>query len=239
MAYTAIVIDSDRGCAESIASIVADCGYLAHTVGTGGAALRMYDTVNPGLLLLELTLPDMDGLDVCRRVRKSSMVPIIVISGRETLIDRVCAFELGADDFVSKPFRRSELEWRIKTLMRTAYGRAALMPTTGPTLNFGDIVISPARREVCISGRPIHLTPKEFDLLAALAQRHDHIISSAWLLLNIWGYDDAIRTRTLDVHINRLRAKLEPDPSAPVYILNTPGVGYTFCGCSHACREAA
>ena len=227
MPYTVIIADNDPASQSSLRSIVSDCNYSPRCTDTGAEALELVFQESPALLLLALMLPDMDGFDVCRQLRNQSSIPIIIVSSRNSEVDRICAFELGADDYLTKPFRRAELTCRIQALMRTAYSNRSSY-STGPSLQFDGINIEPDSREVIVGGESVHLTPKEFELLLALAGNHDNVISSQWLLLHIWGYDESIRTRTLDVHINRLRSKIEPDTEKPRYIQTVFGVGYSF-----------
>ncbi len=229
MPYTVLVIENEPASLALLKTIVTECNYLPRCVSTGTAALKLVVEENPALILLELMLPDMDGFDVCRRLRKQSSIPLIIVSSRTSELDRICGFELGADDYVTKPFHPAELACRIQALMRTAYARRS-GPRHSPSLHFERVVIEPDSREVTVEGKPVHLTPKEFELLLALAENHGNVVSSDWLLLNIWGYDQSIRTRTLDVHINRLRSKIEPDSAHPQLIRTISGVGYSFAG---------
>jgi DNA-binding response OmpR family regulator len=225
--YTVLVVETDPASRSLLERIVAKCSYSCQCVGDGAAALKAAGEANPALMLLALKLPDMDGFDVCRKLRYSSSIPLIVVSSRKSEVDRICAFELGADDYVTKPFQPAELVWRIKALMRTTYQQHA-RGRIGPSLHFERITIQPAGREVSVDNCPIHLTPKEFELLLALAENHGKVVSSERLLLDIWGYDKSIRTRTLDVHINRLRSKIEADSANPQLIRTVNGVGYRF-----------
>ncbi len=224
-----LVVEPDPACRSLLQRIVAKCNYSCQCVEDGAAALRAVAEANPALMLLALMLPDMDGFDVCRQLRQESTIPLIIITSRRSEVDRICAFELGADDYVTKPFRPAELLWRIRTLMHTTYEHRS-SGRIGPSLHFEGISIKPDSREVSVGDSEIHLTPKEFDLLLALAENHGTVVSSERLLLDIWGYDRSIRTRTLDVHINRLRSKIEADTANPQLIRTVNGVGYRFDG---------
>ncbi len=227
MPYTVLVVEPDETDQAELENVVVDCGYHVCCTAGGADALAEVRRTNAAMVLLELMLADMDGFDLCRQVRQQSTIPIIVVTVRTSEVDRICAFELGADDFVSKPFRPDEMAWRIKTLIRTSYSTSSSSGNS-PSLQFGSLVIRSDTREVTVADKPVHLTPKEFDLLLALAQNHERVVSSEWLLLNVWGYDDSIRTRTLDVHINRLRSKIESDSSFPTFIKTICGVGYSL-----------
>ena len=225
--YTILVVEPDPASQLELKQVVVGCGYHVRCAPGADEAFAEVMQSNPALVLLELMLADMDGLDLCRLLRRQSTIPIIVVTLRTSEVDRICAFELGADDYVCKPFRPVELAWRMKALVRTTYSNSA-GSRHSPSLQFGSLEIRPDTREVTVAGQAVHLTPKEFDLLLALAQNHERVVSSEWLLLNVWGYDDSIRTRTLDVHINRLRSKIEPDSSGPRFIQTVCGVGYSF-----------
>jgi len=227
VAHTVLIVENDPASQMLLRNVVTRCDYSARCADTGAAALKVVFDEGPALMTLALMLPDMDGFDVCRQVRKQSKIPIIIVSSRSAEVDRICGFELGADDYLTKPFRCAELACRIKALMRTAYA-SRFGGYVGPSLRFGRVNIDPGSREVTVDGETVHLTPKEFELLLSLAQNHSNVVSSEWLLLHIWGYDASIRTRTLDVHINRLRSKIEADTSDPQFIRTVAGVGYSF-----------
>lgn len=227
MPYSILIVDSDPASRLVMERVVSESGFHPVCAECGEEALDFVDRHAPALMCMELCLPDMDGFDVCRRLRCDSTIPIIVLTHRDSAIDRIVALELGADDFVSKPFRPNELSARIESLLDRTYngGRDA---NGSPALHFEDLTIRPSEHEVQVRGEPVHLTPKEFELLLALARSRRKVVSSEWLLLNIWGYDGNIRTRTLDVHINRLRGKIEPEDEDPHYIQTVQGVGYKF-----------
>jgi DNA-binding response OmpR family regulator len=186
--------------------------------------------VEPDATILDLILPDGDGLDLCAAMRRSAVRPIIILSARTSEADRVCGLELGADDYVCKPFVVEELTARLRALLKRCQRYGGLETAPGEVMEVGDLRIDRTRHEVTKRGRPISLTPKEFDLLWTLAQHANHTLSQRWLLWNVWGYDEHIRTRTLDVHIGRLRRKLEDDPSRPKLIITVPAVGYRLQG---------
>lgn len=203
---------------------------LEVAVATSGAeALVMQRQLQPDVLVLDLALPDIDGLDVCRRIRKQSEVPLIIVSSRPSELDRVLGLELGADDYVVKPYDAEELVERVKASLRRVRGsRQAASARRGHVLDFGAIKIDRAAHCVTLNGDTLHLTPMELKLLWALAERAGEVVPSERLLLEVWGYPDTVKTRTLDVHIGRLRKKLEDDSANPRYIITVPRIGYKF-----------
>lgn len=223
-----LICEGDPNQAELLSRLIQAQGYHVTIARQGGETLARAGSENPDLVVLDLTLPDMDGLDVCRRLRATAFMPIILISERSSVLDCVVGLEVGADDYLARPFRTDELLARVEALLRRASVYAQRLGPT-ETLVQGDLTIDREGREVRLAGRPVHLTPKEFDLLWALAEQRGGVARSESLLLTVWGYDSRIRTRTLDVHIGRLRAKLEFDRRHPQRILTVPGVGYRLC----------
>ncbi|MFP3904318.1 MAG: response regulator transcription factor [Armatimonadota bacterium] len=227
MPYSILIVDPDAASRLVIKKLIQQRNFHPVCAECGQEALDFSGRHDPALMVLELMLPDMDGFDVCRRLRQDSSLPVMILSSRDSDIDRIVSLELGADDFIAKPFRPTELMARLEMLLRMTYGTGA----TGqqpPALHFTKLTIRPQDYDVSVRGETVHLTPKEFELLLTLAKRPGEVVSSEWLLLNIWGYDDSIKTRTLDVHINRLRNKIEPAGDEPFYIRTVPGVGYKF-----------
>jgi len=224
MNRTALIIEDDDCLHEAISDALADAGLDAHAVYTGGEALEACEQHQPDLVVLDLGLPDMDGLDVCRKLRQRSVVPIIMLTGRRSDVDRVVGLEVGADDYIVKPFQRSELIARTRALLRRIHEYPQQTPDR--ELIVGPLTIRRDRRTVTFRQEPVSLTPKEFDLLCALASRPGEVIPSKLLLWEVWSYPEGIRTRTLDVHIGRLRGKLERDRKNPELIVTVPGVGY-------------
>lgn len=204
-------------------------GLAVIEAGSGQEALRLVAQEKPDLVLLDLLLPDVNGLDVCRAIRQqSATLPIIMLTAKNEEIDKVVGLELGADDYVTKPFSPRELIARIRAVLRRAQLRA---DTPGKAsheeaLRFGKLTIKPAQREVTMDDRPVPLTATEFDLLAYLATNPGIALTRDQLASHVWGYDSEGDTRLLDTHIAHLRAKLEPNPSRPNYILTVRNVGY-------------
>jgi DNA-binding response OmpR family regulator len=188
-------------------------------------ARRIFD-----LVILDRMLPDIDGIEICRRLRREDdYVPVLMLTARSAELDRVLGLELGADDYLTKPFSIPELLARAKAILRRAEAmrRAASEPGEGP-IRVGDLSVDPARRRVTVSGRTVALTAKEFDLLLLFARHPGRVFTRARLLEHVWGYGHSGYEHTVNSHINRLRSKIEPEPSEPRYLLTVWGVGYRF-----------
>lgn len=181
----------------------------------------MIAQVKPDLIILDLGLPDLDGIDVLTKIRENSKIPVLVLTAREHENDKILAFDLGADDYVTKPFGMGELVARIRNALRH-YNDA----DDGEILRFGNITIDQENREVRVDGNQVKLTPKEYQLLILLAENKGKILTSHQLLDSIWGPNVDSNSHYLRIYIGQLRKKLEQDPSEPVHILNEPGVGY-------------
>ena len=225
MSERILICEDDTSLAERLQRLLREQGFTVETVASGAGALARIEKEPPHLLLLDFMLPDMDGFDVCRRLRAKCAMPVIMLSGTTEDIERIIALEVGADDVLCKPFAMQDLISRITAKIRrsTTYARCE-RPV--PVVQVGELCVDLAARRVQLKETPIHLTPKEFDLLAALAQEAGKVVRSADLLLRVWGYGEGIRTRTLDVHIGRLRAKIEHDTRRPRYIHTVLNVGY-------------
>lgn len=229
MPHRILLCTDDISLARSLHREIEQKGYRVNVCRTGAAALQLLQQEDFSLLLLDLLLPDMDGFEVCRRLRLNCHIPIIMLSARGEEIDCIIGLEIGADDFVPRPISPRELAARIAARLRRC--GHMFIDEGGPAsvLQFGDITLDLAQRQVLRHGQLLHLTPKEFALLAVLAENRGSVVRSSTLLMRVWGYDANIRTRTLDVHIGRLRAKIEPQPHHPRYIITVPGVGYKLC----------
>jgi DNA-binding response OmpR family regulator len=225
LAQSILICEDDATLAAILRRLLRERRHCVSVVSEGQLAVEAVEREPPDLLLLDLMLPDMDGLDVCRQLRGKFTGPIIIMSGRAAEIDRVVGLEIGADAYLVKPFAPSELMARAAALLRRA-GRNAEVVQLSPVMQIGHLCLDLEGRQLLRGGEEVHLTPKEFDLFAALAAHLGQVVRSERLLLQVWGYDQSIRTRTLDVHIGRLRAKIEQDTSRPQYLLTVPGVGY-------------
>ncbi len=222
-----LVVDGDSATREDVRSAVAQDGYQVIEADTGAEGLRQVDALRPNLVLLEVTLPDASGFDVCRELRKKdAAVPVIMMSSRSDEIDAVVALEIGADDYVVKPLRLRELAARIAAHLRRMRMESA--EATRNRLEFRELVIDVNERRIYRAGLEVELTHTEFDLLTFLASNAGKVLSREKILNSIWGYEYPIETRVIDVHIRNLRRKIEGQPSRPYYILAVPGIGYRF-----------
>jgi len=216
-----LVVDDDAALAEMLSIVLRGEGYEPIWCGDGDEALDAFHEHKPDLVLLDLMLPGRDGVDVCRDIRAESGVPIVMLTAKSDTIDVVAGLEAGADDYVAKPFKAKELIARIRTRLRRLPLESEL-----ETLRIGDLTISVDGHSVKRDGTPIPLTPLEFDLLLALARRPWQVFSREVLLEQVWGYRHAADTRLVNVHVQRLRAKIERDPEKPEVVLTVRGVGY-------------
>lgn len=222
---TILVVEDEPRLVRLIESILRTADYRVLTAGTGADALEMVALEAPDLILLDLLLPgDIDGFDVCRRVREFSDVPIIMLTARTQETDKLRGFELGADDYVTKPFSAKELLARVQAVLRRSRGF-----TAGPArLTVGDLVIDLAAHRVTRDGEDIHLTPTEFRLLVALARRPGRVIPHDQLLTEVWGAEYRDEVEYLRTYMRYLRQKLERNPTRPTHLLTEPGVGYVL-----------
>ena len=224
-----LIVDDDYNIAELISLYLTKECFETKIVGDGEEALRVFPEFQPNLILLDLMLPGIDGYQVCRELRSTSQVPIIMLSAKGEIFDKVLGLELGADDYVTKPFGVRELMARVKANLRKSVVREET-PEQAPAGkgNFGKLDINPDRYEVRKDGRIIDLTVREFELLKYLSAQKGQVFSRETLLEKVWGYEYFGDVRTVDVTIRRLREKIEDDPGKPVYILTKRGVGYYF-----------
>lgn len=221
-----LVVEDDRNVADVVVRYLEREGFDAVRVGDGYEALTRAEAEPPDIVVLDLMLPGLDGLEVCRRLRASTPVPVIMLTARGEEDDRIAGFEVGADDYVSKPFSPRELTARVKAVLRRASSPTIRAVESGPIVA-GDLVVDPAAHEARRGGELVALTAREFDLLCFLAQRPRRVFRREELLERVWGYTYG-DTSTVTVHIRRLREKLEDDPSAPTRITTVWGVGYRF-----------
>jgi two-component system KDP operon response regulator KdpE len=220
-----LLVDDEVSIQRSVNPLLGSRGYDVRAVGTAAQALAEFETWAPDLVVLDLGLPDMEGSEVCRRIRVTSAAPIIVLSARGAERDKVDALDRGADDYVTKPFGPEELLARIRTALRRTFEPDE--PDTGQ-VRAGDLVVDFDRRRVVRAGEEIRLTPKEFDLLALLARNAGRVLTHRVILKTIWGPHAVDQPEHLWVLVRQLRKRIEADPTHPRYILSEPWVGYRF-----------
>jgi DNA-binding response OmpR family regulator len=217
---TVLVVEDETSIASFVALYLKNAGYRIQTAGTGREALERVAAEKPSLIVLDLMLPDVDGLEVCRRIRQTSDVPILMLTARDEDVDKIIGLEVGADDYLTKPFNPRELVARVKSVLRRSVPERREAQTK--QIKHGDVEIDVGRREVLVSGTEVQLAPKEFDLLWELLDHRGLVLTRDQLLERVWGYTFAGDTRTVDVHVRQLRRKLgEASPIVTVW-----GVGY-------------
>ena len=230
MDRTILIIEDEQKINDILAFSLGKDGYKTLSAFDGVKGLEMALKENPDLILLDVMLPGMDGFEVCRKVREKSQVPIIMLNAREDEVDKVLGLELGADDYITKPYSMRELTARVKANLRRSTAQPVVEeePENQNTINSGELSINVERYEVAKNGEIIDITLREFELLKFLAMQPDKIFSREKLLENVWGYEYYGDVRTVDVTVRRLREKIEDDPSMPKYIITKRGVGYYF-----------
>lgn len=219
-----LIVDDEPGIIRLIAMYLEREGYQTVSARTGAEALDIVSNNPPALVVLDIMLPDIDGWEVCREIRRTSDVPIIMLTAREGDEDKIVGLEIGADDYVTKPFVPRELVARVKAILRRA--RTAPAESSESRLDYGELTIDTAKREVRLRGELVTLRAKEYDLLLELARRPGVVFTREKLLQDVWGYDFFGDSGTIDVHVRRLRAKLNDDSSNPRFIETVWGVGY-------------
>lgn len=229
MAYKILVVDDEESIVRLVTFNLEKEGFNTLKAYDGEKALDVIRREKPDLIVLDIMLPGLDGYEVCRRLRQEGLfIPVIMLTARDQEIDTVLGLELGADDYVTKPFSPRELVARIKAVLRrTAADKG---DSRHGIIKAGKLVIDPSRYEVTAGGRPVELTPKEFELLEFMARNAGRVMSRDKLLDHLWGYTYAGDTRIVDVHVSHLREKIEDNPKKPVYIKTVRGVGYKFKG---------
>ncbi len=228
-----LVVDDEESLLDALRYALSREGFDVVMARDGGEALGVFEREHPDVLVLDLMLPTLNGWDVCRRVRASSSVPILMLTARDAEVDRVVGLELGADDYVTKPFSMRELVARVRALLRRASPAAGAgsAGSAKPTvLEASGIRLDTERHEVSVRGQPVSLPLKEFELLELLLVNRGRVLTRQSLIDRIWGYDYVGDTKTLDVHVKRLRARVEADRHDPRLIVTVRGVGYRFDG---------
>jgi two-component system, OmpR family, response regulator RegX3 len=220
-----LIVEDEASLAESVRYNLEREGYAATVVGDGRSALERFRVEHPALVILDLMLPEVSGLDVCRQIRSESDVPIIIVTAKDSEADKVTGLELGADDYVTKPFSVRELVSRVRANLRRS---RALAVVDGELLSGGQVSMDVARHEVTVAGEVVAFPPKEFQLLEAFLRRKGRLLTREFLIEEIWGPGYVGDTKTLDVHVKRVRRKIESDPHRPEYLLTVRGLGYKF-----------
>ncbi len=229
-----LVVEDEPSLQETLFYNLTRQGYTVESAGDGQAALDTARRTNPDLVVLDIMLPVLDGFEVCRILRKEMNVPILMLTARDDEIDRVLGLEMGADDYLTKPFSMREFLARVKALLRRVrlirQEFDAEAQTSKEVLRFGNLILDPSRQEVLLDQNPLALKPKEFDLLFYLAHHRGQALSREQILESVWGWTYSGGSRTVDVHIRWLRKKIERDPTQPVRIVTVRSAGYRFEG---------
>ncbi len=224
---TVLVVEDEESFVEALSIGLRREGLGVEVARDGAEALQVFEATQPDVVLLDVMLPKVSGIDVCRQIRARSSVPIIMVTAKGAEIDTVVGLEVGADDYVTKPYRLRELVARIRAVLR----RATVPAAPGPgdeVLEVGDVRLDPERHEVVIRGTPVQLPLKEFELLEVLLTNAGRVLPRDTLIDRVWGGDYVGDTKTLDVHVKRLRAKVEDDPANPTRIVTIRGLGYKY-----------
>ena len=225
---TVLVVEDEDSFIEALTIGLKREGFRVQVARDGAEALDVFDAIKPDLVLLDVMLPKVSGIDVCRELRRRSSVPIIMVTAKGSEIDTVVGLEVGADDYVTKPYRLRELVARMRAVLRRRGGEPAAAVLSGDALEVGDVALDPERHEVVIRGEGVQLPLKEFELLEILLANAGRVLPRDTLIDRVWGTDYVGDTKTLDVHVKRLRAKVEQDPSTPTRIVTIRGLGYKY-----------
>ena len=220
-----LVVEDEASFSEALSYVLGKEGFEVVVADTGDGAVATFDRVGADLVLLDLMLPGLSGTEVCKQLRARSNVPIIMLTAKDTEVDKVVGLELGADDYVTKPYSKAELIARIKAVLRR---QGEVVETADAILTAGPVQIDVERHQVKINNTSVSLPLKEFELLEYLIRNSGRVLTRAQLIDRVWGSDYFGDTKTLDVHVKRLRAKIEKDPANPVYIQTIRGLGYKF-----------
>lgn len=231
-----LIVDDEIALQETLAYNLTKEGYDIMVAGDGKNAIEKADQFHPDLIILDIMLPGMDGFEVCQRLRKETNAPILMLTARDDEIDRVVGLEVGADDYLTKPFSMRELIARVKAqlrrmkVLREETLRTEEEPPEMKQLIFGNLTIDPSRREILLGKTPLSIKPKEYDLMVFFAEHYRQVLTREQILQNVWGWDYFGGSRTVDVHVRWLREKIEKDPEQPVRIVTVRGAGYRFEG---------
>lgn len=236
MAEIILIVEDEPALRDTLSYNLKKDGFSIDAVGDGRSALETARRLKPDLIILDLMLPEIDGFEVCRILRKEMTTPILMLTARDDVIDRVVGLEVGADDYLTKPFSMRELMARVKAqlrrsrLLKEEIAQASSQEKPQEKLTFKNLVINLTRREVTLYGDPLALKPQEYELLLFFAQHRGQMLSREFILERVWGWDFIGDSRTVDVHVRWLRQKIEEDPSKPTRIVTVRGGGYRFEG---------
>jgi DNA-binding response OmpR family regulator len=236
MSETILIVEDEPALRDTLTYNLKKDGFTVEAVGDGRSALDSARQINPDLIILDIMLPEIDGLEVARILRKEMNTPILMLTARDDEIDRVVGLEVGADDYLTKPFSMRELMARVKAqlrrtrLLQEELGKKETVTKPHTTLSFGNLIINLTRREVILNGSPVQLKPKEYELLEFFAEHKGQMLTREFILERVWGWDFIGDSRTVDVHVRWLRQKIEEDASHPLRIITVRGGGYRFEG---------
>jgi DNA-binding response OmpR family regulator len=236
MSETILIVEDETSLQETLAYNLKKQGYTVEAVDDGRSALDAARRLKPDLIVLDIMLPELDGFEVCRILREEMSTPILMLTARDDEIDRVVGLEVGADDYLTKPFSMRELMARVKAqlrrsrLIREELARIGETVPAQDVLNFGNLSLNLTRGEALLDDRPLALKPQEYDLLVFFGQHRGKLLSREFILERVWGWDYIGDSRTVDVHVRWLRQKIEPDPAHPARIVTVRGGGYRFEG---------
>ena len=226
---TVLVVEDEASFVEALTIGLRREGFDVVVAVDGAEALEMFDAVAPDIVLLDVMLPKISGVDVCRQLRKKTQIPIIMVTAKGAEIDTVVGLEVGADDYVTKPYRLRELVARMRAVLRRVDQNGAMVPVLMPgSIQVGDVSLDPDEHSVTVGGEPLALPLKEFELLHMLLANAGRVLPRETLIDRVWGNDYVGDTKTLDVHVKRLRSKIEADPGLPTRIVTIRGLGYKY-----------
>jgi len=225
---TVLVVEDEESFVEALTLGLGREGFRVQVARDGAEALVLFDAVKPDLVLLDVMLPRVSGIDVCREIRTRSKVPIIMVTAKASEIDTVVGLEVGADDYVSKPYRMRELVARMRAVLRRTPPGGEDLDDEVDVVEVGAVRLDPSRHEVVVRGEEVSLPLKEFELLNLLLDNAGRVLTRDVLIDRVWGHDYVGDTKTLDVHVKRLRTKIEPDPANPTLIVTIRGLGYKY-----------
>jgi two-component system response regulator RegX3 len=220
-------VEDEESYSDPLTYMLTKEGFGVTVAATGPEAVEVFERDGADIVLLDLMLPGMSGTEVCRRIRQSSNVPVIMVTAKDTEVDKVVGLEIGADDYVTKPYSPRELVARIRAVLRRGNDEPA---PSSPVLAAGPVRMDVERHVVSVDGQETRLPLKEFELLELFLRNAGRVLTRAQLIDRVWGSDYVGDTKTLDVHVKRLRAKIEPDPAAPTYLVTVRGLGYKYDG---------